>query len=126
MVAYSYKDRFEGPILARTKLQTIRAVGKRRHAREGEEIQNYVRMRQPSCRLVSRERCILSTPIFINFDDATLSFDGRVYAGRTALDEFAKMDGFASWPEMVEFWSAEHFGGQAPSGIFEGVLVRWA
>ena len=82
-------------------------------------------MRQPSCRLVSRERCILSTPIFINFDEPAVSFDGDVIL-HAGLNDFAKLDGFSGWAEMVEFWSAEHFGGQAPSGIFEGVLVRWA
>lgn len=124
MVAYSFQDRFVEPIRAKRKRQTIRALGTRRHARPGEELQLYNRMRQKSCKLVARETCATSTAIFINFDVPSICFDGDVLLG-AALNDFAQLDGFSSWADMVGFWSDEHFGGEAPSGIFEGVLIRW-
>lgn len=74
MVAYSFRPQFVGPITVglglsfvnsfgvtpptiRPKQQTIRAHGKRRHARPGDELQLYTGMRTKACRLIGRARC---------------------------------------------------------------------
>ena len=56
MVAYSFKARFAEPILAGTKLHTVRAPRKR-DARPGEELQLYRGMRTRQCALIARKTC---------------------------------------------------------------------
>jgi hypothetical protein len=57
MVAYSFQPMFELPIVLGTKRQTIRAAGKRRHARAGDTLQLYLGMRTPRCRLLATASC---------------------------------------------------------------------
>jgi hypothetical protein len=45
MVAYSFAPQFIDTIRSGTKCQTIRPIGKRRHARTGEPVQLYTGMR---------------------------------------------------------------------------------
>lgn len=77
MVAYSFKKQFIKPVqaglgildpspensLITPKRQTIRAIGKRRHAREGENIQLYYGMRTKQCTSIGVARCSAVTPI---------------------------------------------------------------
>lgn len=137
MVAYSFKARFETPIMEGTKLQTIRAVGKRRHARPGEELQLYRAMRTKSCRLMKRETCRWTSPIVIDFDTWSVetsqwSIGPALVPGRplnrkalAQLDTFAQDDGFSGWQELIAFWSVEHFKKKTPRGRFRGVIVKW-
>lgn len=125
MVAYSFQRRFETPIMAGTKRQTIRAVGKRRHARKGDELQLYVGMRTKAVRLLKRELCKDVCDVAINFDAPSVLAGGMVLTARSELDGFARMDGFSGWAEFIEFWSEEHFKRKAPEGVWSGVMVRW-
>lgn len=50
---------------ARPKRQTIRAIGKRRHARPGETLQLYTAMRTKQCEKIGEARCIAVLPIRI-------------------------------------------------------------
>lgn len=128
MVAYSFKKRFNPPILAGIKNQTIRAHRKR-HARPGEEVQLFTGMRTKHCRLLGRPRCESALAIRITFprprqpaviviEQLTSGFDRITGAG---LDDFARSDGFDDFDDMFRFWMAEH----PPSDAFEGVLIRW-
>lgn len=69
MVAYSFKKRFVDPIRVglssvslsfdcQPKRQTIRSIGKRRHARPGETLQLYTAMRTKQCRKIGDARCM--------------------------------------------------------------------
>lgn len=123
MVAYSFKARFEAPILARTKRQTIRAVGKRRHAREGEELQLYTGMRTRSCRLLGLALCESTRPIRLFLATDLVRIDGRAtHSLFPELDAFAVRDGFGDWADLKAFWRDEH-GSSVKD--FEGVLVDW-
>jgi hypothetical protein len=137
MTAYSYKKRFVNPIraglnllpfmdervlpLGAPKLQTIRATGKRRHARPGETIQHYCGMRTKGCFLIGRSRCTKVTPIRIVVRDKfmTAYLAGKHLNG-VVLDRFAESDGFQDAHDMFEFWKAEH-----GVGIFTGQLIEW-
>lgn len=138
MVAYSFKKEFIKSIQAglgilvepasdgtpvRPKRQTIRANGKRRHAREGENLQLYYGMRTKQCRSIGVARCSKVTPIVMRIpkDDAFLliSIDGAPEVEVT--DEFAARDGFGSVEDMWLFWRREH----ADVAVFEGVLIEW-
>lgn len=122
MVAYSFKKRFEVPILDGTKLQTIRARRKR-HAGEGEELQLYTGMRTAQCRLLGIALCRSVERILIDVDGGSIHFPRTTETIReqSALDTFAVEDGFEDWPAMQAFWRKEH-----PSiAVFDGVLIRW-
>ena len=138
MVAYSFKTRFAEPILAGTKLHTVRAPRKR-DARPGEELQLYRGMRTRQCALIARETCAAVLRIFVcPTDDWIAVEEGYRWPGRkpqSALpsgrkytyvdaDAFARRDGFADWEEMRGFWLDEH--PETGDGIvFEGVLIGW-
>jgi hypothetical protein len=153
MVAYSFKKRFIEPIMMglgaplsieafaagmdefgnvscpRPKRQTIRAIGKRRHARPGETIQLYTAMRTKQCSKLGEARCksvegVLlkwsEWPSFLTFD---IGLDGR-RSGPTRkiadMEEFARSDGFPDFAAMRKFWADEH----GPE-TFEGYLIKW-
>jgi hypothetical protein len=144
MVAYSFKRRFVEPIrvgLSRVSLsfdcapkrQTIRRIGKRRHARPGETIQLYTAMRTKQCRLIGEARCASFEGVLLKWSEwpAFCLFDimehapkewRRVGALRIIedLDQFARDDGFVDFEEMKRFWFDTH-----GSETFEGVVIKW-
>src|SRR3990172_9395988 len=133
MVAYSFKERFIAPItkgLGRDviewkgatipvrpdiapKLQTIRAVGKRRHARPGETLQLYYGMRTKQCMSIGVARCINAVGIRIHVNGGRVTIapgtcNENAFDKTCQLDAFAQRDGFADWGEMQQFWREEH------------------
>lgn len=136
MVAYSFKQRFVQPIRVGLshvalsfdcppKRQTIRAIGKRRHARPRETLQLYYAQRSPQCEKIGDARCVSVEPIRISVQGSgqiILKEQGRILDGEH-LDAFAQSDGFDDWYDMREFWREEHGGKRI--GPFVGVLIRW-
>lgn len=112
------------------KLQTIRAVGKRRHARPGEELQLYTAMRTKSCKLIGRARCRSVDDIIIVFRPKrqrtrALAIESIIVGGKAVphhlFDLFARADGFETVYAMADFWIREN----NPPRRWRGVLVRW-
>lgn len=146
MVAYSFKERFVLPIevglgrwtqetwqrptdvprqLPHPKRQTIRAIGKRRHARPGEVIQLYTGMRTKNCRSIGVGRCVSVDPIrlFVALDYITipdLERGGNYFLNNVKARDFARADGFEDAKEMHAFWEKEH-----GRGYFDGLLIKW-
>lgn len=133
MVAYSFKKRFVDPIRVGLssvslsfdcppKRQTIRAIGKRRHARPGETLQLYTGMRTRQCEKIGDARCISVERIVIKVprDDAWLAVKMGDAPSFEAGDDFAIADGFQNINDMWLFW----FDAHGP-GNFEGVLIKW-
>ena len=128
MVAYGFNSRFEPLIAAGTKLQTIRAIGNRRHAEPGDRMQIYVGMRTKKCRKVIADPvCIVSEPITLEIPDSPTKA-GFYQIGDPALNMpkfidagFAAADGFASVEEFIEFFIKAH-----GPGVFKGRLIKWA
>ena len=134
MVAYSFKKRFADPIrsglgnyehingmIPRPKRQTIRAIGKRRHARPGETLQLYTAMRTKQCAKIGDARCVSVEPVEIDVREHQLPI--RVWGGWLKdgrIHDFARADGFTSGEDMLEFWKKEH-----GIGNFRGLLIRW-
>lgn len=135
MVAYSFRPRFVTPIriglglpilpedddtdagtLLVPKRQTIRAIGKRRHARAGEMLQLYTGMRTRQCKKIGEAPCVFVVPIRIDVMKTRLKFSDFVFDA----EAFAQADGFASAADMHAFWLDAH-----GLGKFEGVLIRW-
>lgn len=120
MVAYSFKQQFMAPILSGAKQQTIRA-DRKRHARIGEQLQLYTGMRTKSCRLIGRAACIDVEPVQLVLGAAgTVTIGGRTRSGGF-LDEFARLDGFAKWDDLLYFWELNH----PDVHLFSGVIIRW-
>lgn len=120
MVAYSFQRRFVTPILAGRKRQTVRQVGKRRHATDGETIQIYTGMRTKSCRLLGLAVCASVMPIAFDSAEQRITIRDTIYEMRADLETFAESDGFASVEEMFAFFAAN---GNPPQ--WSGVLITW-
>lgn len=144
MVAYSFKDRFVDPIRVglssvslsfdcTPKRQTIRAIGKRRHARPGEVLQLYYGMRTKQCRSIGVARCVSVEGVLLKWSEwqSFCTYDiverepgvwRRIGDTRPIADRetFAIEDGFADFDDMATFWMNEH----GPN-TFEGVLIKW-
>lgn len=130
MVAYSFKPSFEEPILAGTKMQTIRNMRKR-HARPGEELQLYLGMRTRACRLIARTVCTEVHEVRLDFEHGEVSIDDAIcITTSSGLDAFALADGFGSpfavragvspWEVMTRWWAMTH-----DQPIYRGVLIQW-
>lgn len=137
MVAYSFQPQFEAPILSGRKFQTIREVGKRRHARPCEALQLYRGMRTRACRLIGRAVCLSVAEIKISLPKGPITIRTPLPDGGWALrgigspignqptteslEEFAQADGFETFSEMVAFWAKHHPGVLQ----FDGNLIVW-
>lgn len=122
MVAYSFQPQFVAPILSGRKCQTVRAHGKRRHARVGERLQIYTGMRTRSCRLQGVAECNAVEGIEMRLTEAPVVIVGAIsHRDRVALDVFAQLDGFEHWNALVAFWRKHHPG----VDVFDGVLIGW-
>ncbi len=125
MVAYSFQRQFIGPIQRRTKGQTIRAPGKRRHAWVDCQLQLYFAMRTQHCfKIIEDQPCIRVDRVRLNLGLRTVVIGedgGPLLEGRAELDRFAALDGFESWDELDAFWAKFH----PDQRFFDGVMVGW-
>lgn len=124
MVAYSFQPQFVPLIERGDKTHTIRALGKKRHARAGEMVQLYTGMRTSRCRLLFESKC-LSTSAVLIFPDRTVTVD------EAALDDAAKTnlaiaDGFEGFDQFMEFFGQNFSHRDKDENIpFDGILVKW-
>jgi len=118
MVAYNFQTDFAPDILSGRKLSTIRPNGKRRHAVAGDELQLFVGMRTSSCRLLLRVPCLWSQKISIHHI-AVIRESGATNS-MWQLEELARIEGFASWPEMRD-WFDRRYG----LPVLNFTQIRW-
>ena len=133
MVAYSFNKRFVAPIRVglglpvdeeippEPKTQTIRAIGKRRHARPDDIVQLYYGMRTKGCFLIGTGLCSSVEPIEIDVREHSMPIKlaGKHIGGGFSHD-FARADGFTGIEDMHAFWKTEH-----GLGRFDGLLIQW-
>ena len=140
MVAYSFKTRFAEPILAGTKLHTVRAPRKR-DARPGEELQLYRGMRTKQCALIAVKNCVAVLRVIVCAHDNWIAVGdgypwpeqpcamsnkrGRVHYSFVHVHDFARRDGFEDWHEMRRFWLENHPVSTPADSGFKGVLIGW-
>lgn len=130
MVALNFKAQFAADVEDGLKCRTIRAHRKDgRDPRRGTKLQLYTGMRQKGCRKLLDVECTSARLVEISHMGVTL--EGRkLYAGDAPAylggvqpesydGDFARADGFDSFPDMAEFFEREH-------GLpFYGLLIEW-
>lgn len=136
MVSYSFKTRFADPILhglgvpagprrIYPKRQTVRAIGKKRHARPGELVQLYTGLRTKHAKKLGEAVCTRTAPIKIVFEGHHIKYVDVYINGKllteVATRTFAQDDGFLSIDDFVMFWEHNH-GIEKP---FEGIIIYW-
>ena len=122
MVAYNFKRRFVEPILRGWKQQTIRARGRRIHAKEGSELQLYTGQRTPNCTLIAKATCTRVDEAMIAVDAdgiGAIALNG-IHLSTDEMERFARQDGFLNLDDMAGFWRAEH-----GEGNFIGLVIQW-
>lgn len=118
MVAYNFQRSFAEAVEKGDKRQTIRAQGKRRHARKGDNLQLFTGQRTKACRKLRDAICYDVCPITI-FEDKILTFNPQEIHLGDELECLAQKDGFASWIEMRDWFAKVH-------GLpFSGIMIRW-
>jgi hypothetical protein len=143
VVAYSFKRRFVAPvhiglglpldalktgftsssIEVRPKTHTIRANGRRAHARPGQALQLYYAQRTKQCFKIGDAVCREVREILIRVGkvpDMDIAIENRPLSARKT-EEFARSDGFDNVEDMWLFWRENH----ADVFCFEGVIVDW-
>ena len=127
MVAYSFKGRFEPRIQARTKQQTIRAVGRKRHTRPGERMTLTTGDRFHP-RLIGEAVCQSVVPIQMDLAvgsvmlDTAFAHPPRLITAVADLDAFAVLDGFHDWADLVAIWKQTH---PTAHHSFAGLCISW-
>lgn len=126
MVAYNFKPSFAPRIIDRTKQQTVRHAGKKRHARPGELVQLYTGLRTRAAqKIIDDPMCVAVDHIIIPVDASFHHRVGTIEINGAPLEleaaaAFAIADGFPDLMHFGRFWLLTH-----GEGRFEGVVVRW-
>jgi hypothetical protein len=116
VVAYNFQARFADAIASGTKTQTIRAPRKNGHVEVGNPVQLYTGLRTKKVRKLRDPDpvCIRSTYCHINEQGITFG-----NYPPTDLDQFARLDGFANFDDMKNWFRETH-------GLpFIGQLIEW-
>ena len=132
MVAYSFQTQFAPDIQAFLKTHTIRGQRKR-HARPGEMLQLYCKMRRPDCfKIIEDPECRFVDPISITFCRSRLMM---IWTGPDMQDEvlpehfdaFARLDGFTDASAMHAFWVKQHAPQVSGTSAyqFDGFMIGW-
>lgn len=118
MVAYNFQSRFAPLVESGEKRQTIRAEGKRRHARPGDALQLYTGMRTKGCRKLMDTKCTFATEVYICRGIGSPAVTLAEF-GAPDPDAFARADGFDDFHAMLDWFAKMH-------GLpFAGVLIKW-
>ena len=117
MVAYNFQPEFVSMIRAGVKVSTIRPIGKRIHAKAGDELQLYTGQRTDSCELILRTVCAASWPLTIEADRIVRA--GQVMTNPAYFETLAAMEGFETFGNL-QAWFDRRYG--LP---FVGHQVRW-
>ena len=120
MVAYNFQARFVDQIVSGEKRQTIRPIGKRRHAEPGDRLQLYTGMRTKACRkLVEPDPVCVEASVIVLHETEVFMPEHMLETTVSALNGIARADGFKHWQEMCDWFADTH-------GLpFEGVLIKW-
>lgn len=132
MVAYSFRPRFVRPIevglgiikdqFVYPKTHTVRAIGRKRHARTGEKVQLYTGLRTKAAKKIGEATCNRTAPIVLEFGDlgVWITIDGKRLS-KDQTHDFAHSDGFRTLDEFMMFWADNH---DCPTK-WSGIIIYW-
>ncbi len=102
-----------------SKKQTIRKRRKR-PIKVGDTLQLYTGMRTPACRKLGVTTCTGVEPLVLHCQGVEYTALKLMITrfAQNSLNDFAKQDGFKSWPQLASWFHLE----RKP---FEGDLIRW-
>ncbi|MGB0695389.1 MAG: hypothetical protein ACPGOY_07040 [Rhodospirillaceae bacterium] len=153
MVAYSFRAGFAKQVETGFKAQTVRALGRKRHARVGEPVQIYTGMRTKYCRKLLDPDPICASVKHIEIKVSDLGEITKIVINAIPLslaerEDFAISDGFDPLfysPDLFSKKQAEcnaalpyqarravaleqmsfFWANEHGQGRFEGVLIEW-
>lgn len=119
---FNFKKEFASKVESGEKRQTVRATRKdRRVPVPGDLAKGYTGLRTRSTRLLVSSPIIEAGRVLIDFREGTIALKGaRLTAFEAA--EFARADGFDSFPQMLAWFRETH---QEDPDYFEGFYAKW-
>ena len=117
---YNFKKRFEAPIVAGTKRQTIRAHRKDgRVPYPGDRLHGYVDLRSRRARKIVEATVTWVRNIAVDWPSGMIFLDGQQISSPILMSKFARADGFADVAEMELFFRAQY------GASFDGLVIQW-
>lgn len=119
---FNFKQQFAPLVETGQKCQTVRATRKdKRVPVPGDLAKAYTGLRTRSARLLVSSPIIEAGRVLIDFREGTIALrGGRLTAFEAA--EFARADGFKSFPEMMAWFRETH---DEDPDYFEGFYAKW-
>jgi hypothetical protein len=114
----NFKGRFADLVASRAKRQTIRADKHGRY-RVGTRLQLYTGLRTAQARKLTEADPVVTENVYVAVRPEGLTLGGPGYP-KIDQDEFARLDGFESYAEMVAW-----FQGVYRQHAFIGRCIRW-
>lgn len=118
MVSINFSDRFADLVASRAKRQSIRADKHNRYAK-GKQLQLYTGLRTKGARKLTDADPIITERVYCAVRPDYLTLGGPGYP-KIDIDEFAALDGFANYAEMVRWFQDTY---KQPT--FIGYCIRW-
>lgn len=118
MTTLNFSGRFADLVASRKKRQTIRA-DRHNRLKVGTQLQLYTGMRTKSIRKLTEQDPVVIERVYVAVRPDYLTLGGPGYP-KVDIDEFAVMDGFNCYAEMVGWFQDTY---KQPS--FIGYCIRW-
>jgi hypothetical protein len=122
MAILSFKEKFADKVEQGKKRQTIRNFRKV-PILPFEQLYLYFGARTKWCRKLGEGQCTAVHPITITREAVTIHqmINVRI-TNQKDLDRFARADGFASYAQMIKWWTLTHGPKCFP---FRGIIIYW-
>lgn len=119
MTALNFSARFAPLVASRTKRQTIRSEKSAARFKIGGLVQLYTGLRTEAARKLVEDDPVVTEIVYVGIRPSYLTLGGPGYP-RIDIDEFARLDGFESYADMLAWF-------QATYGVetFTGRCIRW-
>lgn len=117
MVAFNFQSNFSAPIESQQKIQTVRS---KQRAFAGDVLQLYTGQRTKLCRrLLPGKTVVCAVSDYCHLAPGEITFGDKSLHPEN-LDDFARMDGFCDYNEMMA-WFQERYNQRH----FVGWVHRW-
>lgn len=119
MTTLNFSARFAPLVAARTKRQSIRTEKSAARFAVGVPLQLYTGLRTKEARKLVEEDPVVTEIVYVGIRPTYLTLGGPGYP-KIDVDEFAHLDGFESYAEMVAWFQDTY-----RAATFTGRCIRW-